>query len=248
MSAPLVIRKCETLSDLKRCCELQRHIWAEADLDAEPVTIMVVAAHTGGQVLGAFCGDDLVGFTEAVVGLKDGQPYLHSHATGVAEAYRDRGVGRALKQFQREEALSRGIRLVQWSFDPLETRNAHFNLNRLGAIAREFIPDMYGITSSPLHRGLATDRLLAEWHLDSPRVTARIVGPPEQKNPIEATIHLPVELEQWKKNDSPRIAELQSRIRDEFMNWFARGYAVVTLNVSPEGAAYGLSSVNPLRG
>src|SRR5207248_178956 len=84
--------------------------------------------------------------------------YLHSHMTGVLSNCRDRGVGRMLKLFQRDEALSRGIRLIQWTFDPLELRNAHFNLNRLGAICRQYLPNLYGTTTSPLHRGLATDR------------------------------------------------------------------------------------------
>jgi predicted GNAT superfamily acetyltransferase len=244
MSQGIVVRKCESLPELKRCCELQRQIWMEADLDVEPVTIMIVAARTGGVVLGAFDGDDLVGFTEAIMGLKSGQPYLHSHVTGVLEAYRNRGVGRMLKRFQREEALSRGIRLVQWTFDPLETRNAHFNLNRLGAICREFIPNLYGVTSSPLHHGIPTDRLLAEWHLDSPRVIARSAGMTEPSAPSLETVRVPVELEQWKKTDSGKIAELQQRIGAQFTQLFARGYAVLGLNVSPEGATYELSPWN----
>lgn len=248
MSEELVIRKCEKLHDLKRCCELQRVIWKEDDMDVEPVTIMVVAAHTGGQVLGAFYGDELVGFTEALVGVKDGQPYLHSHVTGVAEGYRDKGIGRALKLFQRAEALSRGVRLIQWTFDPLETRNAHFNLNRLGAIARLFIPNLYGVTSSPLHRGLPTDRLLVEWHLDSERVKKLAeAGPSAEANGAEsdgATIHLPVELEEWKRDDLQRVIQTQERIRREFSTWFARGYAAVRIHISPEGSAYQLSNGN----
>ena len=128
----------------------------------------------GGQVLGAFEGDKLVGYTLALAGVRHGVPYLHSHMTGVLAAYRDRGVGRQLKLYQREEALGRGIRLIEWTFDPLETRNAHFNLNRLGAIARQYLPNLYGLTTSPLHRGMPTDRLVAEWMLDSPRVVAAV--------------------------------------------------------------------------
>src|SRR5260370_18149562 len=136
--------------------------------------MFVVAADTGGEVLGAFDGDRLVGYTLAVVGLRDRVPYLYSHMTGVSSEYRDRGVGRMLKLFQRTEAPCRGIRLVQWTFDPLELRNAHFNLNRLGAICREYQPNLYGVTTSPLHRGLGTDRLLVEWHLDSAPLVAAI--------------------------------------------------------------------------
>ena len=107
MSANIVVRKCESLDEFHRCVDLQREIWGEADLEVEPATLFVVAAHTGGEVLGAFDGNRLVGFTLAVVGLQDGVPYLHSHMTGVHSEYRDRGIGRMLKLFQRTEALGR---------------------------------------------------------------------------------------------------------------------------------------------
>src|SRR5260370_15547404 len=130
------------LEEFHACVELRREIWEESDLETEPVTMFVVASITGGQVLGAFDGDKLVGYTLAVVGLREGRTHLHSHQTGVSAGYRDRGVGRMLKLFQRDEALGRGIRLVQWTFDPLEMKNARFNLNRLGAICRQYIPNL----------------------------------------------------------------------------------------------------------
>src|SRR5216683_7370355 len=169
MSEGIVVRKCAALKEFEACVHVQREIWGEADLEVEPVTMFVVASETGGQVLGAFDGERLVGYTLAVVGFTNGTVFLHSHMTGVLGEYRDRGVGRALKLFQREEALGRGIRLVVWTFDPLETRNGYFNLNRLGAICRRYQSNLYGITTSPLHSGLPTDRLVAEWHLGSAR-------------------------------------------------------------------------------
>lgn len=238
MSRDIVVRKCESLDEFHRCVELQREIWGEADLEVEPATLFVVAAHTGGEVLGAFDGDRLVGYTLAVVGLRGAVPYLHSHMTGVLSEYRDRGVGRMLKLFQRDEALGRGIRLVQWTFDPLELRNAHFNLNRLGAICRKYEPNLYGLTTSPLHGGLQTDRLVAEWHLDSARVVAAIGN--LAKEPVEApaTIELPAELERWKREDSEEIGKVQARVRQEFTNWFSKGYAAVALRTSPGNRAY----------
>jgi len=191
MPSPIQIRKLTTLPDFHRCIELQRLIWGESDLETTPYTIFVVAHQTGGQVIGAFDGDLLIGFTMAVVGLHGLTPYLHSHMTAVLESHRNRKVGRLLKLFQREEALARGIRLVEWTFDPLEVRNAHFNLNRLGAIVRTYIPNFYGITTSPLHNNLPTDRLLAEWQLDSRRTIAAIENiPAAQPEPV-ATIHVP---------------------------------------------------------
>src|SRR5260370_42172080 len=125
--------------------------------------MFVVASISGGQVLGAFDGERMVGSTLALAGLRENTKYLHSHQTGVCAGYRDRGVGRMLKLFQRDEALGRGIRLIEWTCDPLELKNAHFNLNRLGAICRRYVKDLYGVTTSPQHRGIPTDRLVAGW-------------------------------------------------------------------------------------
>jgi len=238
MTGEVRVRKCEKLEEFEYCVELQRLIWGEADLEVEPVTAFVVAAHTGGQVLGAFDGGRMIGYTLAVVGVRNGVPYLHSHMTGVQSDYRDQGVGRMLKLFQRDEALSRGIRLVQWTFDPLELRNAHFNLNRLGAICREYLPNLYGVTTSPLHRGLATDRLLVEWRLDSARTVAAIQN--LSKDPVEAaaTIELPAELERWPQENGPEIQNLQARMREEFTKWFAKGYAAVGLRTGKGDPAY----------
>ena len=118
-----------------------------------PSAIFVVAQHTGGQVLGAFAPQPsqkskMVGFTLALAAVRTRKPFLHSHMTAVLPEYRDRGVGRRLKLFQRQDALKRGIELVEWTFDPLELKNAYFNLALLGAIARRFIPNCYGITKA----------------------------------------------------------------------------------------------------
>jgi len=238
MSEGIVVRKCDAIEEFHRCVSLQKEIWGEADLEVEPATLFVVATETGGQVLGAFDGERLVGYTLAVVGFTNGTVFLHSHMTGVHGDYRDRGVGRALKLFQREEALGRGIRLVVWTFDPLETRNAHFNLNRLGAIARKYLPNLYGVTTSPLHRGLPTDRLWAEWQLDSARVVAAISDLSPEPDATPAKIELPGELDAWKQSDTSQVAKVQARIREEFTSWFARGYAAVGVKKSPTGVAY----------
>jgi predicted GNAT superfamily acetyltransferase len=147
-------------------------------------------------------------------------------------------VGRILKLFQRDEALGRGIRLVEWTFDPLELKNAHFNLNRLGAICRRYVPNLYGVTTSPLHRGIATDRLVAEWRLDSPRVIAAIQDLAPSATNAPAAIELPTELDQWKGEDSQRIQAVQTRVREEFAGWFAREYAAVAVRVGEKSTAY----------
>jgi predicted GNAT superfamily acetyltransferase len=153
--------------------------------------------------------------------------------TGVLPEDRDRKIGRGLKLFQREEALSRDIRLIEWTFDPLETRNAHFNLNRLGAIVRTYIPNFYGITTSPLHRNLPTDRLLAEWHLDSTRVVAAINNLAPDPTEAPAVIHVP-KLDPTESS----TAAIQSQIRSQFQTWFSKKYAAISLRFTPAGADY----------
>src|SRR5262245_39149554 len=240
MSGAIAVRVCEGLDEFRACVALQREIWGEADLEIAPDTIFVVAAHTGGQILGAFEGERLIGFTLSMPGLRNGAPYLHSHMTGVHADYRDRGVGCNLKFFQRDEALSGDLHLVAWTFDPLEMRNAHFNLNRLGAIARRYVPNLYGITSSPLHRGLATDRLVAEWYLDSPRALAALKG--ELPNPDSSdSIEIPSSLEHWKSGDLPKVQKLQGQIREKFTAEFAKGYAAVGVATTAQGSAYRLA-------
>jgi predicted GNAT superfamily acetyltransferase len=155
--------------------ELQRQIWRFAETDLLPVRFFVVATHIGGQAIGAFDGERLIGFCLAIPGVKKGQkPYLHSHMLGVLPDYANHGIGRALKLAQRDEALSRDIDLVEWTFDPLELKNAYFNIERLGAVIRHYEPNQYGTTSSPLHGGLPTDRCVAEWWLSSERVAASV--------------------------------------------------------------------------
>ena len=240
MTNSIVVRKCQALEEFILCLALQMEIWQEADLETEPVTAFVVAANTGGQVLGAFDGQRLAGFTLAVVGLRDGVPYLHSHMTGVHSDYRDQGVGRALKLFQRDEALSRGIRLVCWTFDPLEFRNAYFNFNRLGAISRKYLPNFYGITTSPLHRGIATDRLLAEWHLDSPRVDAAVAGISQAGPQYAVAVDIPPSHDKPSatEQNGQQVADLQARLRQEFSRYFDKGYAAVAVRNEPEAPAY----------
>jgi predicted GNAT superfamily acetyltransferase len=236
----ITVRSCDSLEDFHACVALQREIWGEEDLEVEPATLFVVAAHTGGQVLGAYEGNTLVGFTLALAALRHGAPFLHSHMTGVHANYRDCGVGRMLKLFQREEALSRDIRLMEWTFDPLALRNAHFNLNRLGVICRRYLPNLYGVTTSPLHRGLATDRLVAEWYLDSPRVVAAVTGE-LIPSPSSATVTIPNLVNDWTASDLSRVQSVQTAVREQFTAGFAKGYAAIAVAKTSDTTTYHLA-------
>lgn len=240
-SDDIMIRHCHGIAEFEACVRVEREVWRSSDIDVVPIPLFVVAAETGGQVLGAFDGPELIGFTMAIVGWRARKPFLHSHMTAVRDGCRDRGVGRRLKLFQRKDALERGIALVEWTFDPLVTKNAYFNFMRLGAIARRYLPDAYGITTSPLHGSLPTDRLVAEWHLRSRRVVgilaqAETIPPRLSKKAVRVTI--PSNIEELRSTHPSGARELQSEVRAEFLKRFAEGYAASTVTSSEGGTDY----------
>jgi predicted GNAT superfamily acetyltransferase len=178
----LLVRPACDRSDYDACVQLQREVWGLSDLEITSAIQLIATVHAGGLLLVADSpGDGVLGFCYAFAALRGGEGHLHSDMLAVKPAARGLGVGPRLKWAQREEALRRGLRLVTWTFDPMRAPNARLNLNHLGAFAREILPDFYGTTSSALHHGLATDRLLARWELDHPRVVRRKAG--EAENP-----------------------------------------------------------------
>lgn len=237
--AQLTIRPCHSHDDLNRCVDLQKRIWDYAGDDVVPTAIFVVAQHTGGHAYCAFDGDQAVGFALAFSAERDGRRYWHSHMVGVLPEYQNQGVGRLLKLHQRDEALRLGIPEIEWTFDPLEPRNAHFNIAGLGAIARHYIPDCYGISSSPLHGSLPTDRLVAEWRLASARVNAAVAGKPvPPPGPDAQEIPLPTHLRAWKSTDPNRAVQFQAELRRRFTDLFSRGYVVTGFTRGTENCQY----------
>jgi predicted GNAT superfamily acetyltransferase len=236
----ILVRHCHGIEEFEACVRLEREVWKSADIDVVPIPLFVVAAETGGQVLGAFHGSELVGFTMAIAGWRNRKPFLHSHMAAVRDGYRDRGIGRQLKLFQRADALARGIPLIEWTFDPLITKNAYFNFMRLGAFARRYQPNAYGITTSPLHASLPTDRLVAEWHLGSPRVRRALAGkglsPVFSKNAVR--IFIPAALEDLKTTNPTKTVQIQSEIRAQFTHWLAKRYAATAVAPGPSGTDY----------
>ena len=236
----ILIRSCHKIEEFEACVRIEREVWKSCDIDVVPIPLFVVASETGGHVLGAFHGADLVGFTLAIAGWRARKPFLHSHMTAVLEDFRDHGIARRLKLFQRKDALARGINLVEWTFDPLVTKNAYFNFMRLGAIARRYLPNAYGITTSPLHGSLPTDRLVAEWHLRSHRVNTILAGKKviasKSKKPVR--IAIPSTLEEMRTVYPSGALELQSGVREAFQNWFGKGYVATALVPSVGGMDY----------
>ena len=237
----VTIRKCEALEEMQACFALQKEVWKFADADLIPVRMFVVAAKIGGQVIGAFvqrndkrndgsdAGTELIGFALAIPGMRNGYCYLHSQMLAVRQQYRNGGLGRRMKLYQREEALARGFELMEWTFDPLEIKNAYLNIEKLGAIVRRYNVNQYGITSSPLQGGLPTDRLVAEWWMKSKRVEAVLADAPRAEFECRARIEVPAAIYEWKAEAATRKQALavQQSNRERFNRAFAEGLSVL---------------------
>jgi predicted GNAT superfamily acetyltransferase len=251
------VRHCTTFDDFDACVQLQIETWGYDETEMIPRKTFLLAQKIGGQVVGAFDTDwganatgkprdALVGFAMSLPGIKTSErpvrPYLHSHMLAVREGYRNRGLGVRLKREQRLEAISRGIFHMEWTFDPLEIKNAFMNIHRLGAVVRQYRPDFYGVSSSRLQGGLPTDRLLAEWELASPRVETLLDGRTGHAHAgathaIEERIPVPAAIYQWKASnaDRGRALAVQLENRKKFQEAFSRGLAVVGFSLDAEG-------------
>jgi predicted GNAT superfamily acetyltransferase len=229
VTGAVTIRKCEALEEMRACFALQKEVWKFSDAELVPVRIFAVANKIGGQVVGAFDGAQVVGFALAIPGIRNGHAYLHSQMLAVRQQYRNGGLGRRLKLYQREEALARGIELMEWTFDPLEVKNAYLNIEKLGAIARRYNVNQYGITTSPLQGGLPSDRLVAEWWMKSRRVEALLGSGRRPKFDGRVSISVPAQVYEWKASAAARhrALEVQERNRAQFTQAFADGLALL---------------------
>jgi predicted GNAT superfamily acetyltransferase len=234
---PTVIRKCHDLDEMRACVMLQKEVWNFTDIELVPLRLFVVADKIGGQVIGAFDGEQLVGFAFSVPGARSGHSYLHSHMLAVRESYRNSGLGRRLKLFQRHDAIQQGFDLIEWTFDPLEIKNAYLNIEKLGAIARRYNVNQYGITSSPLQGGLPTDRLIAEWWLKSRRVESLLASAANPAFEPLQTLDVPAQIYAWKASaDTKHLAQdVQDRNRQQFIQSFAARLSVLGYRRDEEG-------------
>lgn len=235
---PFQIRAPQDAQEMRLGVDLQRQIWGYAEIETVPDQMFIVARESGGQVLFAFEQDKPVGFALAFAAIDEGTIYLHSHMVGVVPGYQNRGVGRLLKLAQRDDAIARGIKLIEWTFDPLQLRNAHFNLVRLGAVARRYIRNLYGRTSSPLHAGLPTDRLVAEWWIQSTRVVDILGGKSVTGASNGVRISLPSTIRQICDADLREAEIIQKRLGEHFERQFAEGCSAVGFEFDEKQSSY----------
>jgi predicted GNAT superfamily acetyltransferase len=233
----MVIRKCHQLDELRACVALQKEVWNLSDAELMPLRMFAVADKIGGQVIGGFRGDEMLGFALAVPGFRGGHAYLHSQMLAVSKEHRNAGLGRRIKLFQRDDALARGFELIEWTFDPLEIKNAYLNVEKLGAIARRYSVNQYGISSSPLQGGLPTDRLVAEWWLKSKRVESLLQAGKRPRYEIVTTIFVPAQIYDWKASPATRnqAKEVQDLNREQFVKSFADELAVLGYERDQQG-------------
>ena len=229
----------EPLTEMRqfdRCVDLQNEVWSYDLSGMMTQKVFLLASHIGGQVLGAFDGDTLAGYAMSLPGVRNGRPYLHSHHLAVLPQWRNFGVGRRLKLAQRDDALARGIERMEWTFDPLEIKNSHLNFARLGAISRRYARNFYGESSSPLHGGLPTDRIFAEWWLASDRVERCLKGEPLEQHAV-AHIDVPAAITEWKSSaeSRPRARQVQAANADALEDAFRRGLSIIGYERNEQG-------------
>jgi chorismate synthase len=258
------IRRASGRADYDACVLLQKAVWGLADVEVTSAIQLVATVHAGGLLhIAETAAGEPVGFAYAFPALRGGLPHLHSDMLAVVPEYQKRGVGVALKWAQRDDALERGIGLITWTYDPMQGRNAHLNLRRLGATAPEFFEDFYGVTTSTLHHGMPTDRLLVHWELRSPRVQERRQqGEPPRTEPAppfprvndvqwqagwpvssaprleleapELLLEIPPDWDVLAKA-APRVAEdWHGKVRHAFRYYFGRGYVAADFSPSEE--------------
>lgn len=238
-AAVMEIRALSTHEEFREAVALQKRIWGFKDVDLLPVRLFVVASKIGGEALGAFDSGRMVAFSLAIPGIKPGGKYYwHSHMLGVLPEYRDTGLGRRMKLQQRENALQRGLDLIEWTFDPLELKNAYFNIEKLGAVIRRYVLNQYGTTSSRLHAGLPTDRCVAEWWLRHERVRNAIEGKPAQRPDTAARIAVPSDIAEIRHSNPERAREIQAHVSEQFVRLFSERLAVVGFERKPDEGVY----------
>lgn len=259
----ILIRECTAIDELDGCIRLQREVFGLTDLEISPRRHLIVSRQAGGWTLGAFVQDMLVGFVHTLAAVRGGDEIFgYSHMMAVAQAYQNRGLGARLKWSQRERVIKEGRSFIKWTWDPMQARNAYFNLNRLGVTAGSYAENFYGtdyVTSPTLRSaaaksergpGIDSDRLFADWQLLSARVVELASGVAESSGSNtrakpQATIQIPNDWTKLCKESPARAKEEQLRVRSEFQQAFAAGLIAAAFERSAENPRYLLYEREP---
>jgi predicted GNAT superfamily acetyltransferase len=225
----MMIRPLTELTEFGQCVDLQRDCFGMADIDLLPKRFFVVLSSIGGLVLGAVDGNKVVGFLNSMPAVRDGSSYWYSQVMAVAKDYWNSGIGMQLKLAQRDHARQRGIQRIEWTFDPRESKNAYFNIEKLGAIVRQYYVNYYGDISSVLHSGLDSDRVVAEWWIQQPRI--KPAGDVRR-------VFIPADIQFLKRQSLDSAKDVQTRVREEFLKNFQDDYFAAGFERTDEWSAY----------
>ncbi len=221
------IRECVSIEDLSECVALQREVFVLPEIEISPVRHFIVSKNAGGFTLGAFAEKKLVGFVLSVAAFFGNEKFFYSHMTAVKKDFQSHGIGAKLKWAQREQALAKGVNFIKWTFQPVQARNAFFNLEKLGAIVRHYEPNFYGtdysaVGDQTVELGLDSDRLFAEWHLESEKVKRFAKGENfVESGEIRKSIVIPTDWNNLVKTNLQKAIAEQTRVKGEFQTAFA---------------------------
>jgi len=243
--AAVEIREVSTIDEYDACIRLQREVFGLPDLEISPRRHLIVSHCAGGWTLGAFVEAKLIGLVHHLAAVKENYIFGYSHMMAVTADYQNKGVGAQLKWAQRARALAEGRDFIKWTFEPMRARNAHFNLNRLGVVIREYAVNFYGTDYSlnPAEQGtsasgLDSDRLFASWDLQSSRVAAFSRREDYELGAPERTIEIPADYSSLLKSDPQAAKREVLRVREEFLKALADGYVCRAFDRNAAGPGY----------
>lgn len=245
LPAEVEIREVSSIEEYDACIKLQRAVFGLPDLEISPRRHLIVSRQAGGWTLGAFFEGRLVGFVHHLAAVRGDEIFGYSHMMAVAADYQNRGVGAQLKWAQRARAISEGRDLIRWTFEPLRARNAHFNLNRLGVVIREYAVNFYGTdyVTNPAEKaagatGMDSDRLFASWELRSTRVEALAAGQQFTLGNPDEVIEIPGDYSGLVKSDPDTAKHEQLRVREEFLAALGAGLVCRAFDRNTDPPAY----------
>jgi predicted GNAT superfamily acetyltransferase len=244
-TADVEIREVASIEEYDACIQLQRAVFGLPDLEISPRRHLIVSREAGGWTLAAFKEGELVGFVHHVAAVRGDEIFGYSHMMAVAAAFQNRGVGSQLKWAQRARALSEGRDFIKWTFEPLRARNAHFNLNRLGVVIRAYAVNFYGTdyVTNPVEKaagatGMDSDRVFANWELNSARVKALASGQEFPLGKPDQVIEIPGDYSTLLKSDLGTAKREQLRVREEFLSALGAGLVCRAFSRNTDRPAY----------
>ena len=231
--ATVAIRPLSSHAELQACVDLQRRTWGDEFGEVVPPSLLKITAKVGGVSAGAFSPDgELLGFVFGITGVEHGIVVHWSHMLGVLPRAQNHGIGKRLKEYQRAEVARAGAKMIYWTFDPLVARNAHLNFNKLGVRATQYVRDMYGAGTSPLHRGIGTDRLIVAWPVAEADIAARRREMARiESNGAMTRIEIPVDIEALQRSDMPAARRWRDATRAQLEEAFAGGLGIHAFHV-----------------